>query len=800
MALVELPPPTPSPAAKRRRPSLRSRAGLVIFLLLISAGPLAFGAVDRVTQTALLALLAVGLLIHPVAVVPLSRWGQRLLLALLAIFVIKEFAPAVLFGGVQWREVLVQGFGLQLPWTHHPEPARAFDGFLVWSVAAVWFCWVRTLAIEREHRPALAWGLFLSAALVAVVSFSMRGGDPQAIYGLRYTPGWTGFGPFPNRNHTADFLAMGMAVGCGCVAWAVVRKTWFTAFAGLLLIGLIFAGILGTQSRGGLVAAAAGLGCFALLLLLKIRSKRALGMAVAGVLVVVTFALLSGAHVFTRFRSVEAGQVSTQMRLDIWRDAARMWGDAPLFGHGLGSFPQLFGVYQKLRLEDQIVTHPESSWLQWLTELGAVPILLAASALLLFCFTHLREAFARKRSFYLQAGAFSAVAILLLHSAIDVPAHRWGTFGFALAALAIACPLRSAARVPRFSRRAALVPIFAAACWLAPFLLDRPAWSPLTLTRLLAREESTKDVSLQQLQEAERHFPLSAALQQALGARQAAIVGRNAPAIWQRHFAIASTLVPGSWRVPAGQARAVARISPGLAIGYWQQAIERCDLHREETLRTAVRETATLPMAAPAWSRYVEANPSLLLAYAQLLPKEEARLQFDRWWKERAMSDHLEDREVEIFYENARDWATPEQFAEWRQRHSERREREFRRWAMLLVEWKDFEGAFRLLAGFIPEPKFPKTSQTASAEQLAANHRMAPKNVLNAQQLATVYDRDGRAAERDEVLRKVAEQEGAPPWFLQRAAYLHARSAEAAAGEVRAREFAQAVALLLRTK
>jgi hypothetical protein len=34
------------------------------------------------------------------------------------------------------------------------------------------------------------------------------------------------------------------------------------------------------------------------------------------------------------------------------------------------------------------------------------------------------------------------VIVLLLHGAIDVPAHRWGTLGLGLAALAIACPLR----------------------------------------------------------------------------------------------------------------------------------------------------------------------------------------------------------------------------------------------------------------------------------------------------------------------------------------------------------------------
>ena len=107
-----------------------------------------------------------------------------------------------------------------------------------------------------------------------------------------------------------------------------------------------------------------------------------------------------------------------------------------------------------------------------------------------------------------------------------------------------------------------------------------------------------------------RHFPLSAELNQHLGMRELAVDGRNAPASWQRHFGIAAHLLPGSWALPAAQARAVWLVSPKHALGYWQQAVGRGALHREEVLRLAVRETAASPIAASFWGRYAEAHPA----------------------------------------------------------------------------------------------------------------------------------------------------------------------------------------------
>src|SRR6186997_212812 len=94
----------PSWMEARRSPG--QQVALGVFALIVVLAPLLFGAVDRLPQIVLLALLVVGIAAQPPAVVPLSRWGNRLAIALVALILIKEFAPAKWFGQTMWRTAL----------------------------------------------------------------------------------------------------------------------------------------------------------------------------------------------------------------------------------------------------------------------------------------------------------------------------------------------------------------------------------------------------------------------------------------------------------------------------------------------------------------------------------------------------------------------------------------------------------------------------------------------------------------------------------------------------------------------
>ncbi len=755
--------------------SLGRVVALSVFALMAVGAPLCFGAVDRLPQVALLVLLLIGIVAQPPAVVPLSRWGNRLAIAFVALVLFKEFAPAAWFGETAWRTAVTSEFALALPATHHPEPGRAVDGLLAGVVGMIWFLWVRRLAAEPDNRPVLAWTLLTAAAIVAVVSFVTRQPESQAIFGLRYTPGWSGFAPFPNRNHSADYFAMAAVLGCGCLTWAGLKKNWWLLGSGAALVAVIVVALLITESRGGLLACTVGLAVFISFCLMKFRNRRALGAALGGALVFGAMALAFGAQVFARFQSQESGGASTLTRLQVWQDTLGMWQDAPLLGHGIGAFASLFPFYQKMELENQIVIHPESSWLQWLTELGALPVLIAVVAAVLFLGGQVRASFSRQRSFFLRAGGFAAAAVLLAHAFIDVPGHRWGTAGFALAALAIACPLRLTRRRVIEPREAALVPLAIAIFWALPFLWDTPRWSPTSLVRLIARHATPPGVPLTELEASLRCFPLNAELHQSIGFRLLRLNGPEAPAGWQRHFAIAARLTPGSWFVTSAQAEAVQRLSTVLAVPYWQQSVTRGGVHRDEIFATAWKETGASLAARSAWGRYAEAHPHLLLAYARLLPAAQAGYYYGRWWKSRALSSEITEAEIRDFYALAGRFGNRGQFGDWVIHHGTRELRDFRAWAALLHTWGEDARAWKLLAAHIPEPAFPEKAPTTPLAQLESTWRRTPQNAVNAQHLAQMRAAAGDAQGRDEILFAVAEHADAPQWFVEKAAYALAR-------------------------
>jgi hypothetical protein len=540
-----------------------------------------------------------------------------------------------------------------------------------------------------------------------------------------------------------------------------------------------------------LIAFGVGFGAYLLLCLTKVRNRRAAAAALGAVLLFATLALLFGQHVLSRFHSHEAGGVSTEIRVDVWHDTLAMWHDAPFLGHGISSFAGVFPLYQTVKLENQIVLHPESSWLLWLAELGAIPVLIVVMATMLFVGRHLAGIFVRQRSFFLHAGGFAAFAVLIVHSVLDVPGHRWGTAGFALAALAVACPVRLGGRRVPEPRQAALVPLAVAVFWWIPIQWGVPDWSELSPIRLVARDAFAPSlVSLGEVKTALRYFPLDADLHQMAGLRELRADGRANPASWQRHFGLASRLQPADWAMAEAQARACLKYAPGLALQYWQEAVERGGIHRDEVLREAVQETERFPAAQVAWGKYVEAHPELLLAYAQIVPEAMGKYYYRRWWKSRGESlADLTPGELKAFYALAPRWGNRDDFEEWARHNGALSFTDYREWASCFRAWGEDDRAWQILADKTPEPSFPSGVPSDMRERLEATWRSSPDNLVNAQQLASVLRKAGDELASDEVVISVAENGNPPAWFRNKAAWILARSGH----------FGEAVDLLLKT-
>lgn len=696
-----------------------------------------------------------------------------LFVAAVVLLLIKEFAPAVLFGGAAWRETLSGSFGVVFPFTHHPEPARAFDTLLVIGIACIWFLWVRTLTTDYGGSVGVAWLLFASAATTSTVWLILGHSDSNLIYGYRETPGWTGFGPFPNRNHTASFLAMGALIGCGCTVRAGARRHWLSLAGGLAMLGVIVVALLETRSRGGLVALAAGLGLFLVLGIARTLNRKSIAIGLAALLIAAAVLMAFGGGVIARFTADGGGDIPTNIRWDLWRDTLGMWRDAPLFGHGVSTFEGIFPLYQEVDLVSQYVIHPESSWLLWFVELGGILTAAGALVLLAFIVSGLCQALKHQRGFFLRIGAFSAVAALLCHSIWDVPAHRWGTAGVALAALALACPIWKGG-VWRPTTRIALFPLGIAVFWLLPFTSGIPEASPTSLTRILIENSTSQRVSMEKLDRVLRRFPLSFQAHVAVALRKLAIPGQQVEA-WQ-HFRTALRLRPGSWALAMTAAKAARQYSPGMTLHFWSLAVERAGHRAGEVLNMAHRATVGNPVAEGFWGRFVETHPHLLLDYALMVPDDkEGRYFFDTWMAERSGLPDLKDAEVTSFHNALRRYGQIADLRKWMLEQPARETKDFRIWAEMLHSTGEDRDAWSLLARHTPEPEFIASAPATPVAILEARWQARPDDFVNAVAFAQALSAQGEAEKCEAVIARAAELPNAPPWLLRKAAFLQAR-------------------------
>ena len=792
-------------------------APVAVFGALVILAPLLFGAVDRFVQVALVAIFGVGMILRPPSLVPLSHRANHAIALLLLVLVMKEFAPWEWFGGARWRSAYSTNLGISFPKTHHPEPQRALDALLAGVVALLWFQWTRTLASERGTRRVMGWVLFGAGVAVAVVCFAMGrrevGAEGGMIYGLRFTTSWAGWGPFPNRNHTACFLAMSLLVGSGCIAWAVVKRRASLIVAGALGLLLIAAALLSSRSRGGLVVALGiGLLVFGGFVLVRFFSTRTLVLVLAAGAFVTTAIMLFGGDVLARFQSQEAGGVSNSMRVAIWKDTLSMWKDAPLFGHGLETFAQLFPTYQTVELDGAFATHPESSWLAWMAEVGIVPLGVGIIALVVFVGSNLGAVLERRGGFFISIGALTGFVGFLAHSAVDIPAHRWGTAAFALALLAVACPLRSPdAPLPPASRLSAAVPFAVAVFWLLPLAGLGPAWSPMEPLLLMERDNwfatggrsrRPPRPTVQEWQTAASYFPLDWEVQQTTAMRELESEiprmkeGKPLAHIWQWRFDVVSHLAPGLYGESMKQAIAAAQFSKGLSIGYWQDAVDKAQHSKSEVLRIAVRETSAFPSATGLWEAFCLARPALLPVYIALviddirLPAADVRPLFDAWWEQRALTAELSDEERSAFHRYGHQWVTIEQVEQWIKRNAARRKQDYRQWGTLLQKQGGYARAWEILSGVEKEPgpiDMPRGATIASMSELMVS---TPDNFSNIASLVTALESAGKATEARRIVVDNSRRPNAPKWFLYKAAY-----ALAAEGKQK-----DAVELMLRAK
>ena len=126
-----------------------------------------------------------------------------------------------------------------------------------------------------------------------------------------------------------------------------------------------------------------------------------------------------------------AASESFKSRWTIWADTFRILKDFPLFGAGLGTFQQIFPMYQSVHVEG-FFSHAENDFLQLASEIGLVGIGLLS---IVFFYLFLKAVFLirslsrRNPKRYVGIGGLVGTLALIFHSTVErniqVPANAF---------------------------------------------------------------------------------------------------------------------------------------------------------------------------------------------------------------------------------------------------------------------------------------------------------------------------------------------------------------------------------------
>lgn len=275
-------------------------------------------------------------------------------------------------------------------------------------------------------------------------------------------------GSFVNPNNFAGYLEIGLAFALGLLWYRArtgIRELSETTGAeeradrlyrllprtatAVVAFGVIAAGIVVSQSRGGLLAACGGpllLGALALQLRREAsrRSRAAFATLVILVALGTAFAIAgAGTVAFLRFLMPDAADLGADYRILIWRDSLSAFRLFPWLGSGLGTFREALRRVQSPGVPG-LVDQAHDELLQLLVTGGVVGAALGLIALALgvrALLTALYRQRHREESAYGLAG-FGALAMLLLHGVAEfnfsipaIPATLAACLGAAWAAL-----------------------------------------------------------------------------------------------------------------------------------------------------------------------------------------------------------------------------------------------------------------------------------------------------------------------------------------------------------------------------
>lgn len=252
---------------------------------------------------------------------------------------------------------------LSIPFSYHQR--KSFTGAEYFLLTVVLICFLITVtfnSFRRIERLFLMLNFGIVILALDVVKKYLSGGTHQTIEGLIG-------GQFGNPNDLAVNLVLFLPM---VYYYFLNGKTIFSKLFSLGLFGVVLFGVLGTQSRGGLLAAIVVLG----LLIIKTDKK---GLALTtGAVAVVLILTLAPSNALNRFQTIFTYQedTSAMKRTYFYESSIKMLRSRPLTGVGMDAWTYAYATAFRNPLDISYGWYnPHSSYFQIIGELGLPGIL-----------------------------------------------------------------------------------------------------------------------------------------------------------------------------------------------------------------------------------------------------------------------------------------------------------------------------------------------------------------------------------------------------------------------------------------
>ncbi|MGA1986231.1 MAG: O-antigen ligase family protein [Candidatus Sulfotelmatobacter sp.] len=341
--------------------------------------------VDRQSQAAQIdTILLYGtfglLMFGPVAFGAVEPWSTFILEAgsvvLMSLWLRKQFLDGDLT--IEWNPLFLpmSGFGLlillQIVFGISAYRHDTISGALLYCAYAM-LCFLSAQTLLRSSQARII-AVVLALYGFTIAAFALLQGiapNGKLFWVRQPSMGGAIYGPYVNHNHYAGLMEMLVPIllVLSLTRLAGEKERMAAGVAAAIMIGTVFL----SGSRGGMLAIFVELAFFAVVLLGQRRNPRiVVGAVVFAVVLVGLLTWLGGKELTSRVSSISTEartELSGGTRLSIDRDALRMFGNKPVFGWGLGTFPVVYPQYRSF-YTNFFVNEAHNDYLQLLAEMG----------------------------------------------------------------------------------------------------------------------------------------------------------------------------------------------------------------------------------------------------------------------------------------------------------------------------------------------------------------------------------------------------------------------------------------------